>query len=179
MKEIIKKIDSKELIKILSFSLTSIVLAIVLIKINFNNKNINIKDIKIELDKDSRGNYPKTESLWGTLEIKSAKIKTNLYKGSDEMLKYGALHHNETYFPTDGRVILIGASNQYFKDLDKVKKNDEVTIKTIYGTYKYKVYKTRIRKNDYINSEIENFDTETLILYTNLNDTQKVVVYAR
>lgn len=179
MKEIIKKIDLKELIKILLFSLISILLIIVLIKINFNNKSVSTKDVKINLDKGSRGNYPKTESLWGTLEIKSLKIKTNLYKGSDEFLKYGALHHNETYFPTDGKAILIGASNEYFKNLRNVKKNDSIELKTVYGTYKYKVYKIRIRKIEYLKKEIEEFDTETLILYTNLNETERVVVYAR
>lgn len=179
MKEIIKQIELKQLLKVLVFSLISIILVICLIKINFKTKNINTKNIKIDLGKEPRNNYPKTESLWGTIEVPSVKIKTNLYKGSDELLKFGALHHNETYFPTDGKVILIGASNEYFKNLDKVKKNDTIELKTIYGTYKYKVYKTRIRKVEYLKKEIDTFETETLIIYTNLNETERIVVYAR
>lgn len=172
-------IEIKKIIKTLLFSLISIILVVFLIKINLKTKNINTKNIKIDLDKESRSNYPKTESLWGIIEIPSVKIKTNLYKGSDELLKFGALHHNETYFPSDGKAILIGASNEYFKNLDKVKKNDKIELKTIYGTYKYKVYKTRIRNVEYLKKEIDTFDTETLILYTNLNETERVVVYAR
>ena len=179
MKEIINKIELNKLIKILIYSLISISLIIFLVKINFKNKSVNIKNIKISLDKESRKNYPKTESSWGIIEIPSIKIKTNLYKGSDELLKYGALHHNETYFPTDGKVILIAASNKYFKNLDKVKKDDVITLNTIYGTYKYKVIKTRIRKIEYLKNEIDTFDSETLVLYTNLNETERVVVYAR
>lgn len=179
MKELINKIGLSKIIKIFLFSLISITLVVFLIKFNFKNKSADIKNIKIDLNKESRSNYPKTETLWGTIEIPSVKVKTNLYKGSDELLKYGALHHNETYFPTDGKVILIGASSEYFKNLDKVKKDDTITLNTIYGTYKYKVIKTRIRKIEFLKNEIDTFDTETLILYTNLNEKEKVVVYAR
>lgn len=179
MKEIISKIKLNTIIRVLLFSLISIILMIVLIKINFSNKNINTNNIKINLDKGPRDNYPKTESLWGVIEIPSLKIKTNLYKGSDELLKFGALHNSETYFPTDGKVILISASNKYFKDLDKVEKNSAITLNTIYGTYEYKVYKIRKRKTDYLKEEIKNIDTETLILYSNLNENERIVVYAR
>ena len=179
MKEIISKIKLETIIKVLLFSSISIALMITLIKVNLSNKTINTEDIKINLDKGPRDNYPKTESLWGVIEIPSLKIKTNLYKGSEKLLKFGALHNNETYFPTDGKVILISASNKYFKNLDKVKKNDTITLNTIYGTYNYKAYKIRTRKIDYLKEEIKNIDTETLILYSNLNENERIVVYAR
>ncbi len=174
-----KNTKTKEIIKILLFSLISIILAVSFAKNIFKNNEIKIKDLKINLDKEPRSNYPKTESMWGTIEIPSVKIKTNLYKGSDELLKYGALHHNETYFPTDNKAILIAASQQYFKNLDKVKQNDVIELKTIYGTYKYKVIKTRIRKVETLKNEVNNINEETLILYTNLNESERIVVYAR
>ena len=175
----IKKVGIKKVLKILIFSLLLILLATLLLKINVKTKKISTNNIKIELDKETRNSYPKTASLWGTIEIPSLKIKTNLYKGSDKLLKYGALHHDETYFPTDGKVILISASSKYFKNLSKAKENEKITLNTLYGIYNYKIIKTRIRTVEKLKEEINNIDSETLILYADLNESQRVVVYAR
>lgn len=56
MKEIIKQIELKQLLKVLVFSLISIILVICLIKINFKTKN-NKKTIKKRLNRISRNRY--------------------------------------------------------------------------------------------------------------------------
>ena len=172
-------IAKKKVGKVSLFSIIVIILATAFLNINFRSNKINIDNIKIDLDKESRSNYPKTETLWGIINIPTVKIKTNLYRGTEKLLEYGALHHNETYFPTDGKAIVISASNKYFKDIDKLKENDTIELNTIYGTYKYKVTKVRTRTINKLKQEINDIDTETLILYTNLNETERVVVYAR
>ena len=161
--------------KTIGFSLVCIILVTVLIKFD---KKISVKNIKLDLEKEQRENYPKTDSLYGKIEIPSLKISTKLYKGSDELLKYGALHHRETHLPGEGRPILIAASNKYFKNLDSLKKGDEINIETVYETYSYKVIKTRIRKKEKIEEDL-NLKEEILILYSDLNELERVVVYAK
>lgn len=175
----VKELDKKKIGEVFLFSLIIIVLTVALLKINFKSKNIDTNNIKINLDKETRGSYPKTETLWGIIEIPTLKVKTNLYRGSEELLKHGALHHNETYLPTDGKAIVIALSKEYLKGIDKLKANDPIIIDTVYGTYKYKVIKVRTRTVNKLKQEINNIDTETLILYTNLNESERVVVYAR
>ena len=171
-------IKHKSIIKVIIFSLL-LIIPLVLIFIGLKNKEINTKNIKVDLEKEERGNYPKETSLWGNIEIPSIKVKVNLYKGSDELLKYGAIHHRETHFPSEGMPILIGASDAYFKNLNKLKEDDKIIVNTIYGTYKYKVIKVRVRTVDKLNEELNSFNEEVLILYSNLNEKERIVVYAR
>lgn len=171
-------IKHKSIIKVITFSLL-LIIPIGLVSIGFRIKEISIKNIKVDLEKEERGNYPKEVSLWGNIEIPSIKVKTNLYKGSDELLKYGAIHHRETHFPSEGMPILIGASDVYFKNLNKLKSDDKIVVNTIYGTYKYKVIKVRVRTVEKLKEELNNLKDETLILYSNLNEKERIVVYAR
>lgn len=173
-----KEFFEKYYIKVIIFSLL-LILPVVLVSIGFKCKKISLKNIKVDLEKEERGNYPKEISLWGNIEIPSLKVKVNLYKGSDELLKYGAIHHRETYFPSEGHPILIGASDTYFKNLNKLKEDDKIIVNTLYGTYKYKVTKVRVRTIDKLNNEINSLDEEVLMLYSNLNEKERIVVYAR
>ena len=177
--KIIRELGIEKVVKISIFSLIIITVVILLIKICFKTEVANINDIKINIDKEPRENYPKTPTLWGDIEIPSLKIKVNMYKGSDKLLKYGVVHHPETYFPTDGKLILLSGSSKYLKNLTKLKENDTITLNTIYGTYDYKVIKTRIRTIQRLKEEINNINTETLILYTDINESERVVIYAR
>ena len=174
----------KMIIKILISTVLSLsVIVILLSKINI--KKIEEQKVKINFSKNIRSNYPKTEAVWAVLEIPSLKIKTNVYRGEDNMLNYGALHHKESYFPKDGGTIVIAGNNTYLKNLSKLKTKDEIIIKTIYGTYKYKVEKTRIKNADELSNllEIKN-NEESLILYTAYPETKgykadRLVVYAK
>ena len=175
----------KDAIKILISTIISISL-IILVSYGYKVKNKTDQSFKISLEKSNRSNYPKSETVWAILEIPSVKIKTNVYRGeSNDLLNYGALHHRETYFPKDGGTILIAGNNIEFKNLSKVKSNDDVVLRTLYGTYKYKVEKTRIKNAEVFGNDLEvRNDEEKLILYAPYPETSgyksdRFVVYAK
>ena len=143
------------------------------------------QNIKINLAKTPRTNYPKTETIWANIEIPSVKINTSVYRGENiDYLNYGAMHHKESYFPTEGGTILIAGNDKYFKNLKDVKEKDEKNIKKVYGTYKYKVIKTSIKNAEKFGNELEITNSEEkLILYTTYPDipgykSDRFIVYA-
>lgn len=190
IQEIITNRKIKQIIKILLFSIISIILMIVVIEKNIKKlKEYSIKkedqNIKINLAKTPRTNYPKTETIWANIEIPSVKINTSVYRGENiDYLNYGAMHHKESYFPTEGGTILIVGNDKYFKNLKDVKEKDEINIKTVYGTYKYKVIKTSIKNAEKFGNELEITNSEEkLILYTTYPDipgykSDRFIVYA-
>ena len=170
----------KQIIKALLFSIVLIILLLIGFK-NLKIKKIESENVKISLSKKERSNYPKTESLWAILEIKSIKINSYIYRGEDSLINHGILHHKESYFPGDGGTILLAASNTYLKELSNIKTNDEIKIKTLYGNYKYKVDKKEIKDNEELSSELKITNKkEELIIYTTLTDNtdNRFVVYA-
>lgn len=179
----IKQKRKKQLLKILLFSIVSIIIGIIIVKCNIKKvEKIQNQDIKIELSKQERTNYPETGAMWGIIDIPSVKINVNVYRG--ESLEYGALHHKESYFPSDGGTILIVGTDKYFKNLPNIKNNDQITIKTLYGTYKYKVEKTEVKNATKLGNELKiTSKEEKLILYTTYPDipgykSDRFVVYA-
>lgn len=184
IEKIIQSKTFKMIIKILIPAVISIILIIIVLnKIEIIKKEE--QQIKINLEKNERSNYPKTEGIWATLEIPSLKIKTNIYRGEEELLNYGLLHHKESYFPGDNGTILIMGNNAYLKNLSKIKTKDEIILKTVYGTYKYKVEKTRIKNKDELSKSLEiKNNEESLILYTTYPETKgyksdRLVIYAK
>ena len=184
MIEIIKDKQKMQIIKTILFSIITVLLISAIIKTNIHIKNNDTEEVKISVEKEKRGSYPKTEMVWGTLEIPSLKIKSDIYRGSDELLKYGLLHHNESYFPSDGGTILIAGNNKYLKNLSEIKINDKITINTTYGSYKYKVEKTEIKNSKKLSAELEiSSKEEKLIIYTTYPEikgykSERFVVYA-
>lgn len=179
----IKQKRKKQLLKILLFSIVSIIIGIIIVKCNIKKvEKIQNQDIKIELSKQERTNYPETGAMWGIIDIPSVKINVNVYRG--ESLEYGAQHHKESYFPSDGGTILIVGTDKYFKNLPNIKINDQITIKTLYGTYKYKVEKTEVKNATKLGNELKiTSKEEKLILYTTYPDipgykSDRFVVYA-
>ena len=177
------KKEQKQIIKILLFSIISVATVSMIIKCNIKKiERGQEQSIKIELSKDKRSNYPEKDAMWGIIDIPSVKINVNVYRG--ESLEHGALHHKESYFPSDGGTILIVGTDKYFKNLSNVKINDEIKIKTLYGTYKYKVEKTEIKNAEKLGKELEiTGKEEKLILYTTYPNTpgyksDRFVVYA-
>ena len=175
--------EKKQITKILLFSIISIIIVISIIKYNIKlEAKSQEQNIKIELSKAERGNYPEKDGIWGTIEIPSIKINTNLYKGNS--LENGALHHKESYFPSDGGTILIVGTDKYLKNLSDIQINDKITIKTMYGTYKYKVEQTEIKPAEKLSEELKITNKEEkLVLYTAYSSTSehknnRFVVYA-
>lgn len=182
--ELINNKIIKIIIKIIIPTFLSVLLIVFLTgKINTKKTEQNVK---ISLKKNARSNYPKTETIWATLEIPTVKINTNVYRGeSDDFLNYGVIHHKESYFPSDGGTIVIAGNNTYLKNLSKVKTNDKITLKTMYGTYTYKVEKTRIKNAEEFSNELEiKNDEEKLIIYAPYPETEgyksdRLVIYAK
>ena len=174
----------KMIIKVLIPTVVSLSLIIILSN-KINITKVEEQQVRINLEKNKRTTYPKIEGVWATLEIPSLKIKTNIYKGEETLLNYGLLHHNESYFPGDNGTILIMGNNKYLKNLSKLKSKDEIIIKTIYGTYKYKVEKTRIKNAEELSNSLEiKNNEESLILYTTYPETKgykidRLVIYAK
>ena len=179
-----KFIKNKKILKVLLFSIICILLIVLIFK-NFKIKKQAEEEILININKEYRSNYPKTETVWAKIEIPSLKINSNVYRGEDKkFLNYGVLHHKESYFPTEGGTILIAGNNTYFKDLSKIKINEKIKLNTIYGSYKYIVEQTEIKNASKLEKELEIKNTEEkLILYTPYPDipgykSDRFVVYA-
>ena len=175
--------EKKQITKILLFSIISIIIVISIIKYNIKlEAKSQEQNIKIELSKAERGNYPEKGAMWGIIEIPSIKLNVNVYRG--ESLEYGALHHKESYFPADGGTILIVGTDKYFKNLPNVKINDIITIETLYGKYKYKIEKTEVKNAEKFGKELKITNKEEkLILYTTYPDipgykSDRFIVYA-
>lgn len=133
---------------------------------------------------------PKYGQKYATIEIPSIKLNLPVYYGdSRKILKRGVGHYNGSYFPGEnGTIIYAGHNNPgYFYDLDKVKKDDLVTIKASYGTFKYQVFKIAIVKETDLEAFDITHDEEILLLYTcwPINrsffgrKTQRLIVYAK
>ena len=182
--EILQNKNIKMIIKILIPVVISTILTVMGLRI-INIKRLEEQQVKINIEKKERSNYPKTEGVWATLEIPSLKIKTNIYIGEEKLLNYGLLHHKESYFPGDKGTILIMGNNSYLKNVSKLKTKDEIIIKTVYGTYKYKVEKTRIKNAEEFSKSLEiKNNEESLILYTTYPETKgyktdRLVIYAK
>lgn len=182
--EILQNKNIKMIIKILIPVVISTILTVMGLRI-INVKRLEEQQVKINIEKKERSNYPKTEGVWATLEIPSLKIKTNIYMGEEKLLNYGLLHHKESYFPGDKGTILIMGNNSYLKNVSKLKIKDEIIIKTVYGTYKYKVEKTRIKNAEEFSKSLEiKNNEESLILYTTYPETKgyktdRLVIYAK
>ena len=182
--EILQNKKIEMIIKTLIPVVISVILIIVGLRI-INIKKLEDQQVKINIDKKERSNYPKIEGVWATLEIPSLKIKTNIYRGEETLLNYGLLHHKESYFPGDNGTILITGNNEYLKNISKLKSKDEIIIRTVYGTYKYKVEKTRIKNAEEFSKSLEiKNNEESLILYTTYPETKgyktdRLVIYAK
>ena len=136
---------------------------------NVNNKSINM---------------PTIETKFATIEILSISLKEDIYQGSyDDIMSLGIGHNTLSKLPGFGEnCILRGLNSKQFKNLDKVKKDDEVIITTEYGKYFYKVSDiSTVAKDD--ESFMKKFKhEEKLTMYTDypfgqmVNTGQKYVV---
>ena len=130
------------------------------------------KEANVKIDKLKKRliEYPNYGDVWASIQIPSISVDVNVYHGDAlRLLKYGVGHHAGTYYPGEGGTILIAGHNTYdqFQELPNVKIGDEITIKAIYGTYKYKVDSTDILEASVFNENLKiNDEVEKLILYT-------------
>lgn len=155
--------------------------------ITIAEKQVEEQEISFDSVKRRLTNYPKWGSIWATLEIPSINLNVPIYHGDSlDILRYGVGHFSGSYFSGEGGSIVLAAHNsrQFFMRLPELKKDTEITIKTNYGVFKYKLIETKIIKGTDMESLPIQNDKEILMMYTCYpvntigHKTKRFVVYA-
>ena len=195
VKATIKKIIVAFLIVITFFGLINIFLGR---QINLNISLIN----KMAIDKSAKKeeimaidtntnkiqNYPEYGTQYATIEIPKIDVNLPVYFGSTlDVLKNGVGHDSASYFPGEGGTIIYMGHNSKnaFRRFSELKKGDEITEKTSYGDFTYKIYDMKLINEKDLDALPIQKDEEILMCYTcypfnNIGyATQRYVVYAK
>lgn len=195
VKATIKKIIVAFLIVITFFGLINIFLGR---QINLNISLIN----KMAIDKSAKKeeimaidtntnkiqNYPEYGTQYATIEIPKIEVNLPVYFGSTlDVLKNGVGHDSASYFPGEGGTIIYMGHNSKnaFRRFSELKKGDEITVKTSYGDFTYKIYDMKLINEKDLDALPIQKDEEILMCYTcypfnNIGyATQRYVVYAK
>ena len=195
VKATIKKIIVAFLIVITFFGLINICLGR---QINLNISLIN----KMAIDKSAKKeeimaidtntnkiqNYPEYGTQYATIEIPKIDVNLPVYFGSTlDVLKNGVGHDSASYFPGEGGTIIYMGHNSKnaFRRFSELKKGDEITVKTSYGNFTYKIYDMKLINEKDLDALPIQKDEEILMCYTcypfnNIGyATQRYVVYAK
>ncbi len=100
-------------------------------------------------EKSKERNYKK-DSVMGLLEIPALKMKIPIIEGTEpRQLEKGVGHYIDTALPGEhGQVFLAGHRDTVFRGLGNLNKGQKIIIKLKYGTFKYKMTKSKIVKSD-------------------------------
>ena len=87
---------------------------------------------------DTRGS---TDSVLGRIDIKKLGLTVMIVEGTDSRsLRRAVGHIPETALPGQaGNVGIAGHRDTFFRDLRKIEKNDEITLTTLNGSFRYVV----------------------------------------
>lgn len=139
------------------------------------------------IDNNKIKNYPEYGTQYATIQIPKIGVDLPVYYGDTlDVLKNGVGHSSGSYFPGEGGTIIYMGHNSknVFRRFSELQKGNEITIKTSYGEYKYKIYDMQlINETDLDKLPIQQ-DKEILMIYTcypfnNIGyTTQRYVVYA-
>jgi len=90
-------------------------------------------------------------TAWGRIEIKSLGLSSMIMEGVDrETLRRGVGHIPGTALPGQpGNVALAGHRDTFFRALRNVRKNDEITLETLDGSFHYRVDYTQVVAPEY------------------------------
>jgi len=148
-----------------------------------------LKDVKLDLKNRKLESYPTYGSIYATIKIDSINVELPVYFGDDyQLLMNGIGHDSGSYFPGEGGSIIYLGHNtiDMLRDLPNVSNGDIIEIETIYGTFKYVMYDSKIFIETEMYKELPvNKDKEILMIYTcypvtALGHTDKrYVIYAR
>jgi len=125
---------------------------------------------------------PLAGEMYGKIVCEDIELDVPLYyDDSDAILKKGAGHSVLSYFPGQGKTVLVGAHDTtFFAPIENIEAGMEVKVMTVYGNYAYKVAECKVVETS--SYEIKE-DTEQLVLYTcypfgeiNEERTQKFIV---
>ena len=141
---------------------------------------------KVKISKDSADSSVNYGTV-GILIIPKIDLKVAVGEGTDmNTLRYAVGHFKGTAMPGEkGNFALAGHRSytfgQYFKRLDELTTGDEIRVKTVKGSYKYKVYNTKVVLPDEVNVLNPTKDaTMTLITCTPIRvATHRLVISAR
>ena len=155
------------------------------ITIDIENK----QDIQpIEIDKNNKiKNYPEYGTKYATIQIPKIDVNLPVYFGDTlEVLKNGVGHSSGSYFPGEGGSIIYMGHNskKVFRRFSELQKGNEITVKTTYGTYNYKIYDMQLVYETETEKMPIQKEKEILMIYTcypfnNIGYAkQRYVVYA-
>jgi sortase A len=90
-------------------------------------------------------------AAWGRIEIKSVGLSSMIMEGVDRAtLRRGIGHIPGTALPGQpGNVAFAGHRDTFFRALRNVRKNDEITLETLDGNFRYRVDFTQVVAPDY------------------------------
>lgn len=150
--------------------------------------DIRQKEVKeTVLDNNKIKNYPEYGTQYATIEIPKIDVNLPVYFGDTlEILKKGVGHSSGSYFPGEGGSIVYMGHNSknVFRRFSELQIGNEITIKTNYCEYKYKIYDMQLIKETDIDKLPIQKEKEILMIYTcypfnNIGyATQRYVVYA-
>lgn len=132
-------------------------------------------------------NYPEYGTQYATIEIPKIDVNLPVYFGDTlEILKKGVGHSSGSYFPGEGGSIIYMGHNskKMFRRFSELQLGNEITVKTSYGEYKYKIYDMQLIKETELEKLPIQKEKEILMVYTcypfnNIGyTTQRYVVYA-
>lgn len=162
----------------------SIISLINKITIDTDNK----KEIATTMDENNKiKNYPEYGTQYATIEIPKIDVNLPVYFGDTlDILKNGVGHSSGSYFPGEGGSIIYMGHNskKVFRRFSELENNDEITVKTSYGEYKYKIYYMQIIKETELEKMPIQREKEILMVFTcypfnNIGyTTERYVVYA-
>ena len=112
--------------------------------------------------------YPEYGNCFGEIIIPACDIDCPLFMGDGEIaLSNGAGVYYGSFIPGYGGTTLIaGHNNTYFNGLKKAASGQEITIRTSYGNYKYKIRETAVKDALDTTAYDLSADYENLVLYT-------------
>ena len=105
-------------------------------------------------------------STLGRIEISSVGLTAMILEGTDEgTLRLAVGHIRGTPLPGQrGNVALAGHRDTFFRELRKIRVNDEITLTTLSGSYRYRVDSTIVVKPE--ETEVLEDDGDILTLVT-------------
>lgn len=145
------------------------------------------KEASINTENKIMQDYPKYGTQYATIEIPRIDVNLPVYFGDTlETLRKGVGHDSGSYFPGEGGSIIYMGHNSAntFRRFGELQIGDEITVKTTYGEYKYKIYDMQLINETEGNKLPIQKEKEILMVYTcypfvNIGHaTQRYVVFA-
>ena len=125
--------------------------------------------MSIDLDTNKIQNYPEYGTQYATIELPKIDVNLPVYFGSTlDVLKNGVGHDSASYFPGEGGTIIYMGHNSKnaFRRFSELKKGDEITVKTSYGNFTYKIYDMKLINEKDLDALPIQKDEEILMCYT-------------